>query len=273
MCIAIYQSPGYRLTEQELANSWRNNPDGAGLSFFDSSGEIVIHKTMNKSEFVDIYNDAVRHHGDESEMSVHFRIATHGSVNIDNCHPFMVPHRNISVIHNGIIPVMMEKKDRRSDTRVFVEDVFPLLSDNWLDDEQLTNMVEEYIGHSKLVVLTTEHEYSSYILNEHLGNWSDDKKLWFSNKSYCDINSYGSIGTYSGSWSSPTLWSASQQKLPKCVMCAENAVFDDVCYECETCQKCSYTAYTRDCGCHDEELGIYELTENKYVDLSNRGKR
>jgi hypothetical protein len=245
MCIAIYQAPGYRLTEQELANSWNNNPDGAGISFFDSSCEIVIEKTMNRSEFVDLYNKAVKQHGRHSEMAVHFRIATHGGVNITNCHPFHTPDKSMSVIHNGIIPVLFDsKKDPRSDTRVFVEEIIPMLPANWIDNEQLFNMVEEYIGNSKLVVLSHTSESSAYIVNEDMGHWSDDKKIWFSNKSYCSIPK--GIVTYKGSaWQSPQL--IEEQALPKCMLCDENGVFDDVCYECETCQLCGYIAWTDEC--------------------------
>lgn len=262
MCIAIYQSPGYRLTEDELHNSWVNNPDGAGISFFDGSDEIVIEKTMNKSEFVDIYNNAVDKHGASSEMAVHFRIATHGGVNIDNCHPFFTPGKEMSVIHNGIIPVKMEKTDKRSDTRVFVEDVIPNMPDGWLDDEQMFNMVEEFIGSSKLVVLSHEGKYSSYIFNEQYGHWSQDKKIWFSNKSYCSSKPAlaGSMTAYSGGWQSPKLY-VPGKTLGECMMCGSNAVFDSACYDCETCQDCSYPAYTKECCKSLDEEDMEYMTD------------
>jgi hypothetical protein len=269
MCIAIYQSPGYRLTPDELANSWQNNSDGAGLSFYDSSGEIVVEKSMNRSEFVDIYNKAVVQHGDKTEMAVHFRIATHGGVNIDNCHPFYTPNKNMSVIHNGIIPVVFDsKKDPRSDTRVFVEDVLPLMPENWIDNEQLFNVVEEYIGHSKLVVLSTDSEHSSYIFNEHMGHWSEDKKIWFSNKSYCAYKS-GTVTVYKGGgWHTPKLLDAAEvledtMILPKCALCDEAAVYDDTCYNCETCQLCGFVSWTNEC-CKEQPKSAHDATQAQW---------
>lgn len=262
MCIAIYQAPGYRLTEEELANSWVANPDGAGISFFDSSMEIVVEKTMNRSEFVDIYNKAVKQHGRKSEMSVHFRIATHGGVNISNCHPFFTPDGRMSVIHNGIIPVLFNsKKDPRSDTRVFVEEIIPSMPKNWIDNEQLFNVVEEFIGNSKLVVLGMDTGSSAYIFNENMGHWSDDKKIWFSNKSYCSKPLTNVVTYKGGGWESPQLMEVPH--LAKCMMCTENAVFDDVCYECETCQLCGYIAWTDEC-CVGMTGSIHSMTKAEW---------
>lgn len=265
MCIAIYQAPGYRLTEDELFNSWENNPDGAGISFFDKSLEIVVEKTMNRSQFVEIYEKAFKQHGRHSEMAVHFRIATHGGVNIDNCHPFYTPDRSMSVIHNGIIPVLFEsKKDPRSDTRVFVEEVIPALPKGWIDDEQMFNMIENYIGSSKLVVLSQSYENSSYIFNENMGHWSDDKKIWFSNKSYCKSTG-GIITTYrGGGWSKPG--ESINSTLSKCMLCDENSVFDDVCYECETCQRCGYIADTDEC-CIGMKGSIHSITQREWENM------
>ena len=267
MCIAIYQAPGYRLTETELAACWENNPDGAGLSFFDKNREIVIKKTMNRSEFVDIYNKAVKKHGRYTEMAVHFRIATHGGVNIDNCHPFFTPDKSMSVIHNGIIPVLFNsKKDPRSDTRVFVEEVIPSMPNNWIDNEQLFNVVEEYIGNSKLVVLGADTESSAYIFNENMGHWSGDKKIWFSNKSYCSTPK-GSIVVHRGNnWQSPKLTESFIPHLDNCMMCSESAVFDDVCYECETCQMCGYIAWTDEC-CVGMSGSVHSMTQSEWDEI------
>ena len=266
MCIAIYQAPGYWLTDEELANSWQNNPDGAGISFFDSNNEIVIQKTMNRSEFVDIYRKAVKQHGRQSEMAVHFRIATHGGINIDNCHPFFTPDGEMSVIHNGVIPVLFEgKKDPRSDTRVFVQEVIPSLPKGWLDNEQLFNMVEHYIGYSKLVILSSTAESSAYILNESDGHWSSDKKIWFSNKSYCDTKKKGIIKTYAGStWNG--FVSDKGSPLGECIMCADKAVYDDVCYQCETCQLCGYVADTDEC-CVSMNTKVHSVTQSEWEEI------
>lgn len=265
MCIAIYQAPGYRLTEDELANSWQNNSDGAGISFFDSNLEIVVEKTMNRSEFVDLYNKAVKQHGRYTEMAIHFRIATHGGVNITNCHPFYTPDRSMSIIHNGIIPVLFDsKKDPRSDTRVFVEEVIPNMPTGWIDDEQMFNMVEHYIGNSKLVVLSERTDNSAYILNEDMGHWSDDAKIWFSNRSYCAAPKQSIVVHKGGGWQTPSLMS--QTALSRCMMCTEDAVFDDVCYECETCQMCGYIADTDEC-CVGMVGGIHRATQREWEDI------
>jgi hypothetical protein len=131
---------------------------------------------------------------------------------------------------------------------VFVEEIIPMLPERWIDNEQLFNMVEEYIGSSKLVVLSQNNDNSAYILNEGMGHWSSDKKIWFSNKSYTQASCNIIVHKGSG-WKSPELFDspAVPMSLPQCMMCNEAGVFDDVCYECETCQLCGYIAWTDEC--------------------------
>jgi hypothetical protein len=261
MCIAIYQSPGNKLPKDQLVQSWHSNPDGAGIAYFDENGEIVIEKDMTLDGILYKYERAVDRYAQTSPFAVHFRIATHGSVNIDNCHPFRVSEDTV-LIHNGIIPVMFNKKDTRSDTRVFVDEYLTKLPANWMDDDHLFDMVETYIANSKLVILSRAGEYDSYIANEKSGHWSSDRKFWYSNASYmnsrkmlwsdnqlslgCDINIQDDYDTAT---------------LPECYICGEAAVFDYVCYNCESCQRC----YQEDehCLC-DGEFRVHALTDAEF---------
>lgn len=246
MCIAIYQDPGARLTEDEFRTSWQSNPDGGGLAWLDDTGTVRTFKSMKLRPMMDKYEQILDLHGAHTPVLVHFRIATHGTVNEYNCHPFMV-NSNIAVIHNGIIPVLIDKKDNRSDTRVFTEEYLPKLPAGWLDDDYLFDMVEEYIGSSKLVFLTTENRERAYIANEHQGHWNTPKNIWFSNKSYCKAPAmYGSKN--SGKWQQPSMVNTAfadddydDATFGLCKFCTAPSVYDGVCYECEICQSCSMT--------------------------------
>lgn len=265
MCIAIYHDPYCPLDKQEFENSWRNNPDGGGFSYFNRDGMPVIQKYMFKSDMYEAYYRAVEKY-EESPFLVHFRIATHGQVNEDNAHPHRV-NEHTTLIHNGIIPVMMEKGEKRSDTRVFVDDYLPRLPSNWLDVPELFHMVEEFIGWSKIVVLTSDPalEQQMYVLNETDGHWAEDGKTWYSNESYSSCKSK----VVGGKWVKPAdlkydqsdLWDDDRDSLTlgKCVLCAEAAVFDDICYQCETCQLCSYTE--GECKCNSS---LHDLTQAEY---------
>lgn len=267
MCIAIYHDAGYCLDEAHFKNSWDNNPDGGGFSYIDGTGQLQVFKTMTYQKMFETYYDAVTNNP-ESPFSVHFRIATHGSVNIDNCHPFRYGDK-YTLIHNGIIPVLMDKKDKRSDTRVFVEEYMSRMPKGWLDDDYLFNMTEEFIGNSKLVILTTDPKADAYayILNESQGDWNKEQTAWFSNGSY-KIERKTLFG--GSKWHTPSQLTLDNQfdqytpKLGKCSFCDVDAVFDDVCYQCESCQICSMADEA--CKCYES---IHDMTEEEWNKLSS----
>jgi hypothetical protein len=275
MCIAIYHNANCVLSESEIRASWNNNPDGGGFSYFDQNGDIKIEKHMKLKQFMAAYYDAIDKHASRSPFSVHFRIATHGGVNIENCHPFM-PNGGTSLIHNGIIPVLFNDKDKRSDTRVFVEEYLPRLGTTWFDDEYLFDMVSEYIGGSKLVVLSNLGMRDWYIINEHKGHWSSDNNYWYSNSSYKSASVSCATGPFvSGKqlsiYNSEDLHAImgnsdseyDDYPLGECIFCASNAVYDEVCYECETCQKCSLS--DNHCKCYNS---IHSMTDHEYARAS-----
>jgi predicted glutamine amidotransferase len=258
MCIAIYHDQSCPLSPEEFNTSWSNNPDGGGFAYFDEANEIAIKKSMDKGEMYDMYYKAIEEYGQTSPFLVHFRIATHGSVNLSNAHPFRV-NANTVMIHNGMIPVIMDKKQKRSDTRVFVEEYLPRLPKNWYDDEYLVDMVQEYIGNSKLVFMTNDPKLDSYlyIMNEKMGHWSEDGKTWYSNKSYCATKTYSLT-----SWNQPSMNEPNEDLivLPKCKVCGENAVFDDMCYNCESCAMCQM--HDDICACYKS---IHNMTDSQFA--------
>jgi glutamine amidotransferase len=74
--------------------------------------------------------------------------------------------------------------DKRSDTRVFAEDLLPARL-NILDHKKKFKKLEKWAGGSKVAVFTTDRRLNKavYIINEKLGHWDDDG-LWWSNSSY-----------------------------------------------------------------------------------------
>jgi hypothetical protein len=104
----------------------------------------------------------------------------------DNCHPFRVGgSRDTILAHNGILSnVKIPTGDKRSDTRVFAEDLLPKRL-NILDSKKKFKKLEKWAGGSKVAVFTTDRRLQKavYIINEKLGHWDDDG-LWWSNGSY-----------------------------------------------------------------------------------------
>jgi hypothetical protein len=81
--------------------------------------------------------------------------------------------------------VQIPKDDKRSDTKIFAEDIMPAIGGiTSLDDEKYFNTMETWAGGNKLVFLThnDDAKFNWYILNAHLGHWDQD--MWWSNTSY-----------------------------------------------------------------------------------------
>lgn len=257
MCLAIYQPAGNCIPIEHLSNGYQNNPDGAGFSYFDENGRVRTFRSMSWSEFRVAYEQAWDDHGHDSPFSIHFRWATHGSKNVENVHPFMV-NEHVSIIHNGIIPCRIPD-NRMSDTAAFAKHYLSKLPVNWYDDEFLFDMVEDYIGASKLVVLTShpEAKYSAYILNERQGKWDD--KIWYSNNGYCSApdKKFFSFGS-----KNHLDYEEEENDLGECKLCGVVMVYDGMCYECETCQDCMQVDGA--CACY-KQLSLHDLTDAQYV--------
>ena len=96
---------------------------------------------------------------------IHFRIATHGGVNVGCCHPFPISSNekqlkksllvsDYAVIHNGIIFLTAEKKNSLSDTMLFIKNYLTKISSNrgWFYNKKNTELIYELID-SKMAVL------------------------------------------------------------------------------------------------------------------------
>lgn len=173
MCIAIYQPKNIKINYALFSSCWRVNPDGGGFAV-RKDGKIEIHKGfMTLKEFWSGY----KKYNGQYDIALHFRIATHGFVDRDNCHPFAIGDG--AFIHNGFIPGYGTGLDGRSDTRAFCEDVLnPCMaySPEWGKKPHEKALIEGCLNGSKAVLLYPE---TTIILNEGLGTKRNG--LWLSN--------------------------------------------------------------------------------------------
>lgn len=266
MCLAIYQPAKNQISESNLYEGFRNNPDGAGFMYFDENGALQLFKSMHYEEFIDAYEKAWALHGQYSPFSIHFRWATHGTKDISNVHPFRL-NEHVGVLHNGIIDCIITDK-KMSDTAAFVRDYLGSLPENWYDSEFLVDMVEDFTRGSKLVIMTNQPgaEYCAYIINEKLGHW--DNKVWYSNNSYsCSRSSVvaGKLVPWKRAQDSAAVFEdehlAADLGISTCELCAEESVLDDVCYTCESCQRCLMTE--AECMCYGQP-SLHGMTDSAF---------
>lgn len=261
MCLAIYQPAGKQIPESNLLEGFKNNPHGAGFMYFDEDGQLKTFRSMDFKPFIDEYEKQWALHGQDSPFAIHFRWATHGTTNIDNVHPFRM-NENVAVLHNGVLPCKIVD-NKMSDTAAFVRDYLGNMPRNWQDNEFLFDMVEEYCSGSKLVIMTNDPdaEYCAYIVNESSGHW--DEGVWYSNSSYvCPRNRVTKVG--SAKKSAETF--EELYDIKQCQLCGEDAVLEDLCYNCDSCQGCWMT--DAECACGEQltkQLRVHAMTAEQFI--------
>ena len=139
------------------------------------SGKLFIEKGL--MTFQDFWNAFEKVQG--YEAIIHFRMATHGAVELANTHPFKVAE--FALIHNGILDIKAD--EGKTDTETFASYVLePLIKrfgSKILADPSFDFLLCSAIEGSKFVLLSPS---AHYIINEDAGLWEEG--IWYSNKSY-----------------------------------------------------------------------------------------
>jgi hypothetical protein len=133
-----------------------------------------------------------------------------------------------------------------SDTYMFNEVVLKNFTEGFEYNEIILDMLEGFIGGSKLVLLNSNNDFA--IVNEKAGHWANG--CWFSNGSYKYVSNYvdyggtkvyrGSLGSgigytpgnvYGQSYGSSYAWSEPSTKKQKDISRDEH-IYDEICYDC-----------------------------------------
>ena len=185
MCLLVVCEPESTPKASDLHAGACSNPHGFGFAIV-ADGQIISERSMSAKKSIARFLEFRAQYPNGYAMW-HARYATHGVKNEQNCHPFMVGGSDLTYLaHNGMLDVTIEHGDRRSDTRVFAEDVLPKIGGvSALDDDTIWSMVSKWASGNKIAVLTLDPsaKHGFYLINENLGAW-DDEGIWWSNASH-----------------------------------------------------------------------------------------
>lgn len=197
MCLLILQLAGTIVETSALKEAFSSNSDGAGFAWADGEKCWSRKGYFNADDFVHDYEEIA---AKGLPMLVHFRLATHGSEDHTNCHPFDVGG-GWYMAHNGVLNI--KTIGTESDTAAFARTIRPLLErdTDLIRQEAAQQVLLERIGTSnKLAFLRSDGEY--VIINESAGHWH--KGVWYSNHSYQTCSwrgySYGGADSYEDYW-------------------------------------------------------------------------
>lgn len=184
MCIAIVKKKNGNITDEALRNSFRSNPDGAGIAYVKDNTIYMTKGIFDENVFINAVRQAEQI--TEGDMLIHCRIGTSGCKDAQNCHPHKVNDANV-LIHNGILNIDVPKGSEVSDTILFIQRYMQNLPNDFAYNNSILSMLEKLIGtNNKFCILNTNGDTA--IINESAGHWVDN--VWYSNASYKSYSRY-----------------------------------------------------------------------------------
>lgn len=188
MCLIAYERPHAKsvLKMESLETASRVNPHGWGI-MYAKEGKLIIHKG-----FDDSWKKLWQAIPAECPRAIHFRYATGGKKNRDNCHPFLVTAGKkdgsqpaLGLMHNGVLSSRIAAADaNRSDTANYVLEFRGIIrrAPGILRNEMFRDMLGDYIGGGNKF-LFMDSNGKIYFANEQRGKWLwGGKDVWVSNE-------------------------------------------------------------------------------------------
>lgn len=175
MCIIAIKPAGVaKPTAEQFKAMCDTNRNGFGYMTWSKERGLQVYKTMSEAD----YMKHVEKIPDEQPVVYHMRIATHGSVQKKNCHPFVDATKKWGFAHNGILSIHNEGDMTDSET-FFKRIAMPLIYAGIKPKSKpFDKMVDCIIGSSKFAFLNDEGMLFYY------GDFIKEKGLLFSNTSY-----------------------------------------------------------------------------------------
>lgn len=181
MCILIHHQPDTNFEFGHIQDFYSKNSDGFGATVKKPDGTVKIVKTVGTLDEVhELYVNEVKGY----EAVIHFRMKTHGDIDLFNCHPYQVTD-SLWMAHNGILSTGNSADTTKSDTWHYIQNFLkPLLErdPNLIHQPAFQKLVESHIGYSNKFGFM-DHQGNVVILNrgsgvEHFGAWLSNTYAW-----------------------------------------------------------------------------------------------
>ena len=189
MCLLIELNAATHFTDTFLDGVFRRNSDGIGIMWAEDN-HLHYYKALPKdaAEARSIF----RQYAEKKHCCVHYRMRTHGDIDMTNCHPYPVmgfdghvADMPVLLMHNGVLSTGNTKDTSKSDTWHYINDYLrPILE---LNPEMMYNapflkMAAAHIGASNKFAIMDANGHT-VILNrsagiEYEGSWLSNTYAW-----------------------------------------------------------------------------------------------
>lgn len=168
MCLIIY---GPKEVDESIFRTAHNlNPDGIGM-MWSHHKKLKIWKGSEFNNFYQLYKKLI---SKGTYPAVHFRLATVGSINFNNMHPFKVGS-GIGMMHNGTFNIP-DIPEGISDTRFFAENLSEF---EWNQLKTMNNPIYSgTVNGSRILFMN--HLGQVFIVNEYHYLTTERDGVWYS---------------------------------------------------------------------------------------------
>lgn len=169
MCLLHTHPANTPFDEADIKDFYLHNSDGLGVMWSEND-VLYTHKCLPKTA-----DDAwkfYQEHIQNRDCVVHWRMKTHGLIDLENCHPYTIfgagSEMPMSLMHNGVLFTGNTKDIKKSDTWHYIEDwLKPLLAEH---PEMFLNpimqaLIKDHIGSGNRFILMN-HKGEQAIINE-----------------------------------------------------------------------------------------------------------
>lgn len=298
MCIAIVKPKGVKMPSKDILKiCFKNNPDGSGFSY-NRNGKNYIHKGY--FTFADFYNDLLKCKIKDNESAlIHFRVATHGSIDKSTCHPFLITQcyddmkkthiktQGNIIIHNGMLH-LYDEDNTISDSMVLAKNLYSLdlnKTENKLmiqlalqnNDKNKTNRMAILYNNGQVQLFGWKTKWEN-VDGCYYSNKSYEKEFTRNNKKVLNIQEKFNYDENQIQSSKISFCSNKQNgcdQIAKFIVFVNEKQFYGYCDKCIkrvkffTCQCCN-NSYIKDCQSKHKKICIYCYKEYKqFLQLKN----
>jgi hypothetical protein len=180
-----------------LQDIYTSNKDGLGAMYADN-GVMKIRKILPRNlDDITKFFEALPQ--DERDLAIHFRMRTHGDIDMANCHPYKI-NDGSWLMHNGVLKTGNTKDKKKSDTWHFIQDYLATLSVDVLHHEPMVKLIGDFIGDNRFAIMSADGRLT--VVNKDQGIEHDG--IWFSNEYAWSpellIPGYASQSSYFRGW-------------------------------------------------------------------------
>lgn len=185
MCLLITQPEGVVFDDAFLRGVFSRNRDGLGVMYAEND-TFHMRKILprNYEQMKAFYDEHIAGRA----CAVHWRMKTHGDIDLDNCHPYEVISEAegypLWLMHNGVLHTDNLKDQTKSDTWHYIQDYLrPMLLKNpeWFMSAEFSALVGAHIGSNRFTLLDAFGNMVTVNARqgvEHNGAWLSNTYAW-----------------------------------------------------------------------------------------------